>query len=44
MSVFLYLKFVKSRIQDKKKAGTASFCYLEQLKSASYLPLPKQHR
>ncbi|TOO42680.1 hypothetical protein CGH39_09170, partial [Vibrio parahaemolyticus] len=26
MSVFLYLKFVKSRIQDKKKAGTASFC------------------
>ncbi|OXE28809.1 hypothetical protein CA163_31960, partial [Vibrio parahaemolyticus] len=25
MSVFLYLKFVKSRIQDKKKAGTASF-------------------
>ncbi|OXE29073.1 hypothetical protein CA163_30550, partial [Vibrio parahaemolyticus] len=20
------------------------FCYLERLKSASYLPLPKQHR
>ncbi|EGQ8123450.1 TPA: hypothetical protein I7272_18880 [Vibrio parahaemolyticus] len=44
MSVFLYLKFVKSRIQDKKKAGTASFCYLGRLKSAGYLPLPKQHR